>query len=113
MIEPKYATSPLFNDQRPFFSQSPFSISHPLSGCTLGELCGANQESNQGYRFISNLFMHSGVIQLIVNLSIHIRVGMIVERIIHPVHYGVVWLGSGVFGSIFGSVFSPQGNGKK
>ncbi|KAI8883043.1 rhomboid-domain-containing protein, partial [Backusella circina FSU 941] len=80
--------------------------------CSLDELCGGThfEKPNQGYRFVTSLVMHSGTIQLIINLTIHIRVGMIVERIIHPIRYGILWCMSGIIGSIFGALFSPQGN---
>jgi len=56
--------------------------------------------------------MHSGIVQLAINMLVHIRIGMRVEKRIHSGRYAVIWLISGVFGYLFGSLFVPAGNGK-
>lgn len=56
--------------------------------------------------------MHSGIMQLIINLLVHIRLGMQVEKRVHSGRYATIWLVSGVFGYLFGSLFVPEGNGK-
>ncbi|KAI9487205.1 MAG: hypothetical protein EXX96DRAFT_605196 [Benjaminiella poitrasii] len=112
-------TRPIFNDQsKPQYPFSSKNISATLSDerlCNLQEVCGGTEfrisdRPDQGYRFISALFMHSGVIQLIINSIVHIKVGVEVEKRIHPLRYGTIWLVSGVFGYIFGSLFIPEDN---
>lgn len=84
--------------------------------CTLDVLCGGPKFSDvnipdQTYRFFSALFMHSGIVQLILNMVPHIWIGYLVERRINSIRYSIIWVGSGVFGYIFGAVFVPEGNG--
>lgn len=87
-------------------------------GCNLQKLCGGTTFRNpdkpdQSYRFISALFIHSGLLPLLINIAIHIRLGSQIEKIINPFRYSAIWLGSGIFGYIFGAVFVPESNGKK
>ncbi|KAI9361304.1 hypothetical protein BD770DRAFT_360773 [Pilaira anomala] len=89
--------------------------SKTVEKCTLDLLCGGPKFSdanipNQTYRFFSALFMHSGIVQLILNMVSHIWIGHLVERRINSIRYSTIWVGSGVFGYIFGAIFVPEGN---
>ncbi|GAN01393.1 rhomboid family membrane protein [Mucor ambiguus] len=108
------ATRPRFNDQHSagIFVTDTLSYQNP---CDLQSVCGGNSFNDpstpdQGYRFISAIFMHSGIVQLVINMLVHIRLGMQVETKIHSGRYAVIWLVSGVFGYLFGSLFVPDGN---
>ncbi|KAG2210248.1 hypothetical protein INT47_003233 [Mucor saturninus] len=84
-------------------------------GCNLQTLCGGTTFRNpdkpdQGYRFVSALFIHSGLLSLLLNTIIHVKLGTQIEKIINPVRYGAIWIGSGAFGYIFGAVFVPESN---
>lgn len=113
---PDAVTRPIFNDRS---SAGIFATNRTLSQstCDLLGVCGGNlfndaSTPDQGYRFISAVFMHSGVVQLVINMLVHIRLGMQVEKRIHSTRYATIWLVSGVFGYLFGSLFVPDGNGK-
>lgn len=93
-----------------------FSMS-PDKSCHLDTLCGGKPFKNadtpdQKYRFVSTVFIHSGLIQLLINIVAHISLGCMVEKRINPFRYCAIWLGSGIFGYIFGAIFVPEGNGK-
>ncbi|GAA5805192.1 hypothetical protein HPULCUR_010706 [Helicostylum pulchrum] len=73
-----------------FFSMGPDK--QPIESCHLDTLCGGKPFKNadtpdQKYRFVSTIFMHSGLIQ-----------------------YCAIWFGSGIFGYIFGAIFVPEAN---
>ncbi|KAI8091841.1 hypothetical protein BDF21DRAFT_376748 [Thamnidium elegans] len=87
----------------------------PIDSCYLHVLCGGKPFKNadtpdQKYRFVSAIFIHSGVIQLLINIVAHIFLGCMVERRINPFRYCTIWFGSGIFGYIFGAIFVPEAN---
>ncbi|KAG2227631.1 hypothetical protein INT45_004672, partial [Circinella minor] len=73
--------------------------------CTLEQLCGGS--SNQGYRFFSPIFIHAGIIHVIVNLLIHFQVGSDIERDIGFLRFGFLYLVSGTWGFALSSLLSP------
>ncbi|KAL9555981.1 hypothetical protein MBANPS3_002095 [Mucor bainieri] len=111
---PDAATRPKFNDPH---SAGIFATNSTNSQgvCDLQNVCGGNSFNDpstpdQGYRFISAIFMHSGIVQLVINMLVHIRLGMRVEKRIQSGRYAIIWLVSGIFGYLFGSLFVPHGN---
>ncbi|CAO0790175.1 unnamed protein product [Mucor circinelloides] len=111
---PDAVTRPTFNDQSSvgIFARNKTRLE---STCNLQNVCGGNSfndalKPDQGYRFISALFMHSGIVQLIINMLVHIRIGLKVEKRIYSARYATIWLISGIFGYVFGSLFVPEGN---
>ena len=77
--------------------------------CTLEQLCGGS--SNQGYRFFSPIFIHAGIIHVVVNLLIHFQVGSDLERNIGFLRFGFVYLVSGTWGFALSSLVSPAERG--
>ncbi|KAI9494985.1 hypothetical protein BDB00DRAFT_816579 [Zychaea mexicana] len=83
--------------------------------CTLQDVCGIStfedpDVPDQWYRFLTAIFLHSGVIHWLFNMFVHMSLGASMERFMNPIRYAIVWLASGAFGFIFGGVFAPVGN---
>ncbi|KAI8141718.1 rhomboid family-domain-containing protein [Fennellomyces sp. T-0311] len=72
--------------------------------CTLQELCGGN--SNQGYRLFSAIFIHAGVIHIVVNMLVHFQVGSDIERSLGFLRFGFLYLVSGTWGFALSSIVS-------
>ncbi|KAI9255803.1 rhomboid family-domain-containing protein [Phascolomyces articulosus] len=72
--------------------------------CTLQQLCGGS--SNQGYRFFSPIFIHAGIIHILVNLLIHFQVGSDLERDMGFLRFGFLYLASGTWGFALSSLVS-------
>ncbi len=47
--------------------------------CTLNDLCGFSKRPNQWYRFLISLFLHVGIIHLLLNLFAQILIGGNIE----------------------------------
>ena len=77
--------------------------------CTLQELCGGS--SNQGYRFFSPIFIHAGVIHIVVNMLAHFQAGSELERDMGFLAFGFLYLASGTWGFALSSVVSSTQTG--
>ena len=91
--------------------------------CTLSELCGfsgvpnpnydgnADQspEPNQWFRFITPMFLHSGVIHIGFNMLLQMTLGRDMERSIGPIRFFIVYISSGIFGFVMGGNYAATG----
>jgi membrane associated rhomboid family serine protease len=77
--------------------------------CTLNDLCGFSKRPNQWYRFLISLFLHVGIIHLLLNLFAQILIGGNIERKIGLFRISFIYLISGIFGFIFGGNFGSEG----
>ncbi|KAI9246735.1 rhomboid family-domain-containing protein [Phascolomyces articulosus] len=78
--------------------------------CGIQDVCGMTSlgdDPNQGYRVITAIFVHSGIVHYFCNMLVHLGLGRRVERRLNPLRYGSVWVISGVFGFIVSTTFSP------
>ena len=94
--------------------QCPAGIISPYGNdsCTLSDLCYVPgipftaATPNQWYRFITPIFLHSGIIHLLLNLSFQVNVGFALERDIGWWRMGLIYIISGIGGFIFGAPLS-------
>lgn len=91
--------------------------------CTLSELCGFNgvpnpnydgnadqsPEPNQWFRFITPMFLHSGVIHIGFNMLLQMTLGRDMERSIGPIRFFIVYVSSGIFGFVMGGNYAATG----
>ncbi|CAO3612508.1 unnamed protein product [Mucor fragilis] len=82
------------------------------SSCSLSSICGMtafhqNQVPDQTYRLLTPLFIHTGLIHLLLNLAVLVILGARVERIINSLRFSLLYIGSGVFGHALGANFAP------
>lgn len=63
----------------------------------------------EGWRWISPMFLHAGVIHLVMNLFVLLRLGSSMEEAFGSVRVGIVYVWSGVFGTLMSGIFIPGG----
>lgn len=63
---------------------------------------------NQYWRFITPMFLHTGIIHLVMNMIFQVWRGFPVERDIGSVRLFCVYFISGIFGVAFGATMSPN-----
>lgn len=85
----------------------------------LSQICGMNKlksksvntpyiaEANQGYRLITALFVHAGVIHLILTIVAQLILGSQIERTAGWFRIMLIYLTSGIGGNLISSVFVP------
>lgn len=80
--------------------------------CNLEETCAmplwmfSAAAPNQWYRFISSIFLHGGVVHLLLNLSFQINVGFQMEREVGWWRIALIYFAGGAGGFIFGAPLS-------
>jgi|GEM_PF-3110041 len=59
------------------------------------------------WRLVTNIFLHAGLVHLLMNMYCLLYIGNIMERIIGPVRFAFIYILSGVFGSLLSDYFNP------
>lgn len=65
-------------------------------------------EPDQIWRFATPVFLHTGVIHLVINMVIQIRTGFQMERQMGSLRMAIVYLTCGVAGNLFASAMAPK-----
>ncbi|KAL7422139.1 hypothetical protein Q5752_002782 [Cryptotrichosporon argae] len=85
----------------------------PTTSCTIEEICGhggfPDDEPNQSWRFVAPIFMHVGIIHLLVNMLAQITAGAQVEREMGTLPFLIVYFAGGIYGFVLGGNFSRSG----
>ncbi|KAL7716318.1 rhomboid protease [Entamoeba marina] len=63
------------------------------------------------WRFVTPIFLHGGIIHLVCNLTMQLRMGMIIERRWNTLRYLIVYFVSGVIGNCFSVMIQPHSYG--
>ncbi|CAF3977283.1 unnamed protein product [Rotaria sordida] len=90
----------------------PNSATLKHTGCTLSQLCGYNGVSstpNQWYRFIISMFLHVGIVHIVINLLGQLLIAGQIEKKIGIFRIAFIYFASGIFGFILGGNFAPDG----
>ncbi|KAI7891187.1 uncharacterized protein EV154DRAFT_420767 [Mucor mucedo] len=79
------------------------------STCTAEEACGFGgfgTTPNQSFRFFISIFLHAGVVHILINLLTHLQLGGEIERKLGLIRYMILYFVSGIWGSILSGVLS-------
>ena len=58
---------------------------------------------------LTSIFLHRGVIHLLVNIAVLVQLGLLLERMVGPFTFGTIYIASGVLGSVMSTVAAPMG----
>lgn len=79
---------------------------------TLSDVCGmggfgqGSMIPNQWWRFITAIFLHGGVVHLLLNFVVQLRAASTLEQDIGSLRIGTIYMSSGIIGYIFSALFS-------
>ncbi|CCG82061.1 putative Cell cycle control protein [Taphrina deformans PYCC 5710] len=89
------------------------TTSSGLTACTLSELCGngvkAGATPNQWWRFIVPIFLHAGIVHIVFNLLVQLRLGAQIEMDLGAHILVPVYFAAGIGGFLFGGNFAGDG----
>ncbi|KAI7902757.1 uncharacterized protein BX663DRAFT_569575 [Cokeromyces recurvatus] len=78
--------------------------------CTIEQVCGFGEfhgeEPHQSFRFFTPIFLHAGVIHILMNLITHFQIGSDAERDLGLIRYMILYLSSGIWGFILSGVLA-------
>ncbi|KAJ7103612.1 hypothetical protein B0H15DRAFT_875192 [Mycena belliarum] len=81
--------------------------------CTIGEICGfggvPNGNPNQWFRFITPIFLHAGIVHLLLNMLAQLTVSAQVEREMGSGGFFITYFAAGIFGNVLGANFALVG----
>lgn len=63
--------------------------------------------ADQFYRLWTSLFLHAGIIHLVVSITFQMIIMRDLEKLAGPVRIGIIYLGSGVVGNLASALFVP------
>uniref|UniRef100_A0A7S0DNE5 Peptidase S54 rhomboid domain-containing protein n=1 Tax=Amorphochlora amoebiformis TaxID=1561963 RepID=A0A7S0DNE5_9EUKA len=76
--------------------------------CGLGANAAPGENPEQAQRFFLPIWLHAGLIHMILNLLVQLQLGRELEKTAGWWRFAIMYLGSGVGGNIFASVFVPD-----
>ncbi|GAA5884983.1 hypothetical protein JCM6882_007180 [Rhodosporidiobolus microsporus] len=93
------------------------TLSSSGTSCTMSDICGfggfQNVDGaggpNQSFRFFVPIFLHVGVVHLIVNMLAQCLSSAMVERMMGTPRFLVLYLAAGIFGNVLGANFALVG----
>ncbi|TRM60234.1 rhomboid family-domain-containing protein [Schizophyllum amplum] len=81
--------------------------------CTVEELCGfggfGDEDPNQWFRFITPIFLHAGIVHLLLNMFAQVTVSAQIEREMGSGGFFLTYFAAGIFGNILGGNFALVG----
>lgn len=73
-----------------------------------GDTFNPHNYPNQGWRFITPLFLHVGFIHLVLNLLMVIRTGIPLEKLIGSARMFLLYMLSGLGGNLLSALLAPK-----
>lgn len=92
-------------------STSSSNLYSPSQLCPISTICGLTDPNNpnQGYRFVSAIFIHAGFVHIFFNLLVQLTLGAQIEKIIGSPAYFLVYFAGGIGGNLLGGNFGLIG----
>jgi len=70
---------------------------------------GPQTAGPERWRVLTSVFVHRGMIHLLVSVAVLVQLGLLLERIVGPFTFATVYVASGVIGSVMSTVAAPMG----
>nr|GAT44117.1 predicted protein [Mycena chlorophos] len=81
--------------------------------CTIEEICGfggfPDDAPNQWFRFMTPVFLHAGLVHLLLNMLAQLTVSAQVEREMGSISFFIVYFAAGIWGNVLGANFALVG----
>jgi membrane associated rhomboid family serine protease len=86
----------------------PGALDDPATLVAWGGNFGPRTTDGERWRVLTSIFVHRGVLHLLVTVAALVQLGLLLERVVGPFTFGTMVLAAGVFGSIVSSAAAPM-----
>jgi membrane associated rhomboid family serine protease len=86
----------------------PGALDDPATLVAWGGNFGPHTTGGERWRVLTSIFVHRGVLHLLVTVAALVQLGLLLERVVGPFTFGTMVLAAGVFGSIVSSAAAPM-----
>ena len=83
------------------------ALNDPKTLVPWGGNFGPRTTNNEWWRLVTAMFLHSGLIQLVVNLAALVQLGVVMERMVGSLAFTAVYLAAGILASLTALSESP------
>ena len=84
------------------------ALDDPATLVAWGGNFGPDTTGGERWRVLTSIFVHRGVLHLLVTVAALVQLGLLLERVVGPFTFGTMVLAAGVFGSIVSSAAAPM-----
>lgn len=92
-----------------YVAYQPGKLGDPATLIAWGANYGPRTTNGEWWRLMAALFVHASALQLVVNIVGFGQVGTVIERLVGPIAFALVYLAAGVLGSVASISASPIG----
>jgi membrane associated rhomboid family serine protease len=85
------------------------ALGDPATLVGWGANFGPRTTNGEWWRLVTSMFVHSGILHLLVNVASLVSIGLILERLIGSLTFLAVYVAAGVFASLVSLSISPLG----
>jgi membrane associated rhomboid family serine protease len=76
------------------------ALGDPATLVSWGGSVGPRTTNLEWWRLVTAMFVHSGMLHLLVNVAVLVQLGLILERLVGPLAFASVYVAAGVFGGL-------------
>ena len=87
------------------FGATPFNDPGTFLGW--GASVGPLTTNGQWWRLVTSTFVHTGTLQLLINVAMLCQLGAVLERLVGPLAFGAVYVSAGAFAALIGLSSHP------
>jgi membrane associated rhomboid family serine protease len=85
------------------------ALSDPATLVRWGANFGPRTTNGEWWRLVTSMFVHSGMLHLLVNVAGLVSIGLILERLVGSLTFAAVYVAAGVFASLVSLSIYPMG----
>jgi rhomboid protease GluP len=84
------------------------ALADPATLVAWGASFGPRTTLDERWRLFTSMFVHRGVLHVLVNVAALIQLGIVVERVVGPFTFGLTFFTAGVLGTIMSAAAAPM-----